>query len=303
MIEEDTIAIGSEKVKNAIVKVNMTSELVEWIVGGPNGTYALIDQDGTHWEAGHSLWSGQHNAEYFGENEYLMFDDQTHWVQTKFYDSETKIANTSRLLIVEVNETTETAEITWDYPLGYHTNHYGDMDMLPTGNILGAAWVTQDLPGDNHPGFEAQVLEVVRDTKEVAWEVLVVGNRTETLKESDEMVRMRSWSVYSAERMYATPLVYDLQCRESGDKNASLRVEFTTQNRFKQSNRYPGSYTVLGTKNGAADTILTNGTFDFNPFFRPTQVDFSFHHESESICQNITLVVTNQWGDETSKNF
>jgi len=306
MIDEDKTAIGSEKVKNAIINVDMVNGHVRWVVGGPNGTFKLIDEDGVHHKAGTSLWYGQHNAEYFGHDEYLLFDDQTQWTQTSTADSETKVSNTSRLLIVKVDEENERAKIIWAYPLMYHTNHFGDMDMIATGNILGAGWVTQDLPGGLHPGMETQVLEVVRETKETAWEVIVIGNQTQDTKEPDRLVLMRSWGVYSAERMYAAPLVYNTQCHESSDDGKIIvDVSFTAQNRFKQSNKYPGFYEILATKDGV-ESVLTSGDFAFEPFFRPAQISFSFSvysGHSQGICNSIKLNVTNMWGDQTMKEF
>ena len=63
-----------------------------WTVGGMNGDYVLYDLDGTKYHAGHSLWVGQHNAEYFGDDEYMMFDNQ--------YEQ----GESSRMLVVEIDE-------------------------------------------------------------------------------------------------------------------------------------------------------------------------------------------------------
>lgn len=297
MIEEDAYAIVSEKVKNAIVKVHIESERVKFIVGGPNGTYDLIDQFGEHFEPGTSLWYGQHNAEYFGSKEYLLFDDQTSWVQTSTTDYETKTSNTSRLLVVEIDEDTKTATITWAYPLDYHTNHFGDCDMLPTGNILGAGWLTQKLPDGSHPPMEAQIIEVTRDTKEVAWELMVVGNTTEDYKESDELVLFRSWAIYSAERMYSKPLVYGISCTETAGSHA--KINFTTNNRFKEANSYPGSYEIKI----ADGTIITRGKFDYEPYFRATTVSLRVGVSSDGICEKGTITVMNMWSDSSTKRL
>ena len=55
----------------------------DYVVGGVNGTYTLIDLDGTEYHPGTteyldllngtaSLWAGQHNVEYFGDDLVLM---------------------------------------------------------------------------------------------------------------------------------------------------------------------------------------------------------------------------------------
>ena len=38
-----------------------------WL-GGTDGDFDLYDLSGNKYEAGHSLWHGQHNAEFFGSN-------------------------------------------------------------------------------------------------------------------------------------------------------------------------------------------------------------------------------------------
>ena len=45
------------------------------MLGGEYGDFELEDFDGTVHAAGASLWVGQHNLEYFGEDEYMMFDN------------------------------------------------------------------------------------------------------------------------------------------------------------------------------------------------------------------------------------
>lgn len=78
LIIQDSIAIISSRITNAIVKVNLTSDEVLWVAGGPNGTMDLIDENGKHFEAGKvDLWKGQHNVEYIGNDEYAMFDDES----------------------------------------------------------------------------------------------------------------------------------------------------------------------------------------------------------------------------------
>lgn len=55
----------------------------DYTVGGKNGTFTLVDLDGTTYHPGTteyddllngtaSLWAGQHNVEYFGDDLVLM---------------------------------------------------------------------------------------------------------------------------------------------------------------------------------------------------------------------------------------
>ena len=42
----------------------------------------------------------------------------------------------SRLLVVHVDETTMTANVSFQYELDVYSNIFGDNDRLPTGNVL-----------------------------------------------------------------------------------------------------------------------------------------------------------------------
>jgi len=296
LIEKDSIAIVSEKVHNAIIKVNVSSEVVHWVAGGPNGTLTLIDSSGTVWEPGSALWYGQHNAEYFGEDEYLMFDDQTVWHETASSDSEKKALNTSRLLIVRIDEFATTAEIIWEYDLGYHTNHFGDLDMLATGNLLGAGWVTSRTPDGSHPTFDAQLIEVTREDQETAWELNVIGNQTRDEKENAEFVLYDSWSVYSAERMYAKPLLYNLECCYTDDY--AVEISFSSHGRFKENNKHIAHYELA-----IGDDIITKGSFMHDAYLRPTSVTIASNVTTKEACTKGSVRVTDRWGTTNEKEI
>ena len=66
----------------------------------------MYGPDGQTYIAGDSYWYGQHNAEYFGDNEFLMFDNN--------YDEELVDASrNSRLLAVKIDDVSMTANITF----------------------------------------------------------------------------------------------------------------------------------------------------------------------------------------------
>ena len=69
----------SSRLTDGIIKIDLSKsdtdeQNVVWTAGGMNGDFVLYDLDGTKYHAGHSLWVGQHNAEYFGEGKYTTFD-------------------------------------------------------------------------------------------------------------------------------------------------------------------------------------------------------------------------------------
>ena len=138
LIEDDTQAIVSDKRRNFVAKFDLTTESLVWVAGGAHGSLSLVDEDGHSSQAGESdasLFHGQHSGEYFGDNEYFVFDNRVEWDEA---GGARRLSNQSRLMIVKVDEEEDVAQAVWHYDLGFHTPYFGDCDRLATGNILSA---------------------------------------------------------------------------------------------------------------------------------------------------------------------
>ena len=79
-------------------------------------------------------------------------------------------------------------------------------------------------------------------------------------------------------------------------------VTFQTQNNFKQNNEDPGKYEVSDALTGS---VLTSDALAFEPHWAPTSVtvDVSDAKTIASVAagDNITVAVTNKWGDVGSE--
>ena len=86
LIEQDATAMVSCRATNSFLKVDVASKRTTWALGGRWGNFTLYDLDGRAYAPGTSLWHGQHNAEWFGEqpgnasagatvSEVLVFDN------------------------------------------------------------------------------------------------------------------------------------------------------------------------------------------------------------------------------------
>ena len=139
--QNPTYAVANSRWTGSFSKIHLPSQSVEWTVGGPRGDFELVDLDGTRHAAseGTSLWYGQHNLEYFGEDEYMMFDNNLNVTTTSGmklrpppalalslrFDNNLNVttSNTfvgdraSRLLIVQVDEPSKVATVTWELVL------------------------------------------------------------------------------------------------------------------------------------------------------------------------------------------
>ncbi|KAH8076157.1 voltage-gated potassium channel [Aureococcus anophagefferens] len=263
LLSQDSVTVASSRMTNAIIKAHVETSEIVWVAGGVNGTMAIETLSGETLAAGESLYYGQHNAEYFGEDEYMMFDNN--------YDQDAA----SRLLIISIDEDAETITEEWqyvfeEYPWGY-SPFFGDNDRMIGGNLLGTFWPLT-LSGS--------------DYEDVRYEAKVECEDKECERSNNV-----GWKMYSAERFFVAPVVYNVTC-------GSGSLSFTTQNNFKQLNPYDGTYVLADKSSG--DTVAS-GDLTWLPHWRATDlVGITFDSDGET---SKTLTVTNQFGDETVKDI
>jgi len=146
-----------------------TGELV-WLAGR-NGNFTLLE-NGVEKE---SLWYHSHIIKEVEPNVFIMFDNDFHnrtHLDTYPLGEDpfvTYYGGQSRLIEITLNESTMTGEVTWSYTPGveYFSAIFGDIDILPNGNILGVFGtpvhkfsVDQE---DNENSFGASLLEINRE--------------------------------------------------------------------------------------------------------------------------------------------
>jgi hypothetical protein len=157
---------------DSFAKINRETKKVEWICGR-NGNFTLLE-NGVKKE---SLWYHSHVIKEVRPDVFLTFDNDYHnrtHLGTYPPGENPYTGNYgghSRLIEVTLNESKMTAEITWSYTPGpeYYSMVFGDIDILPNGNIAGLFGVpvhkwTPDHKEIENP-FGAAILEVNRDGK------------------------------------------------------------------------------------------------------------------------------------------
>jgi len=293
-------------VSGEVQKYNITEE---YIVGGTNGTFTLIDLDGTEYIPGTdsynnlyngsaSLWQGQHNVEYFGGGLLMMFDNG-YAVDNDDEDNSIQVGY-SRLLAVRIDAEAKTARIEWEHALGYNSSEFGDADRLPSGNILGCGWPTDGILTDGSLAtFDAEVFEVTEDHED-AWVMRINGNYMARYNfslhhASRDHGRPMGWTIYSAERFYKAPLVTAVSCSSDGV------LSFTAFQSFKVAYPYAGGYRVV---KADGSVVVDTTSFDFSAFHRETYVeDFVGSSECASSEHQCVLEVYNRLGERALKDF
>ena len=142
---------------------------MEWICGY-NGNFALLE-NGIEKE---SLWYHSHIIKEIEPNVFILFDNDFHnRTHLETYPSGenpfiTYYGGQSRLIEITLDESNFTAEVTWSYtpPVEYFSAIFGDVDILPNGNIIGVFgtpahdWTSAQENGAEP--FGAAILEVDR---------------------------------------------------------------------------------------------------------------------------------------------
>lgn len=155
---------------DSFAKVNRETGETVW-VAGYNGNFTLIE-NGVEKQ---SLWYHSHIIKEVEPNVFIMFDNDFHnrtHLDTYPEGEDPFTVNyggQSRLIKFKLNETTMTAEVIWTYTpdIKYFSAVFGDVDILPNGNILGVFGTPLHEWDSNHEKldepFGAALLEVSTD--------------------------------------------------------------------------------------------------------------------------------------------
>lgn len=281
VIRNSSTAIISDRGASAIVVLNISgnSSIVDYILGGKHSNVDLVDEYGLVYTAGtKELWKGQHNAEYFGNNEFYMYDN--HYSAKKPRDT-----NNSRGLIVKFDENESKASVIWKYDMGFHTEVYGDCDRVANNNIQVTGWVYTYESGAE---FDFCIREITRHSMKTAWELKVFNQD----KSEKPELSYAGWQTYSAERVYDRALIYGINCTVSSHQHVD--IFFWALNRIKENEHSYGDL-VVHDESGAE---IANRTIVFLPFFEPSPIKVTVHGSS---CDGNYITVRNRWGDITKK--
>ena len=223
------------------------------------------------------------------------------------------LGNESRLLIVRVDEADGKAYMEWEYRLGALTQLFGDADPTVSGNVLGAFWIQEYGPDTRWGDAQAGIVEVTREGKEVAWQLLIEGDACYEPKcfhcvdrDDDSYLdhhyvepHIGTWFVYSAERFYDGPVLPSINSRDRAECHGG-QLRFTVFNSFKQSTRFSGTYALTDMASGKKDgDTIVEGGFEFKTHWRPTKVEAAVA-DRYSNNTDVRLTVTNSRGKSAS---
>ena len=327
---------------------DMKTHTTLWTCGGAFGNFTVIDLDGTVIPSGlayHAknetpdfVWYGQHNLEYFGENEWFMFDNSYNQKADSF------ISTTSRPMKVVLDEEKLIANITWAYQTGIRSYIYGDADRLPTGHVLACYW-PRELSINMPEQYDTKVVEIIPDYSgsgkdEIAWELLVIGHNctfghkgredgTGCTRASNGDTVPDGWSLYSVEKFYTSPLainaavvavdgvsgvessicadiktnateVTTVKARTVGS-DSTMMLSFDAYDSFKSNLPSTGRWWLSRTDSSGNEEVVGSDEIVFRPHWRPKTIRYNLTlavSDFQDESSTYSLSVRDAWGFE-----
>ena len=289
--EGDVIFVSARDL-SSVFKVDKQSSSIEWVLGGKRGDFDIIDQNGDRYPRNTVFFHRQHNAEYIGHDQFIMFDNGVNVTADPVYSS--------RLLVLTVNQSSDTATVSWQFDTYANSRIFGDADRLPSGNVVACYWPDTVFPNSKweRAQYEAVAIEVT-ESRDVAWWMGVKPHHEAWMGDSESYARHDGeapigWAMYSVERMFQRPLVTNLQY-DAAEQTLSFDMYNSHKEQFY-------AQATLDIKCGAVSLVHHA---DFAPFWRPASVTKSISDliEADRDVEDCTLQVTNGWGQSATSGF
>ena len=271
-VEDDIIYINVRNV-NTFYNINHTTKEVIWGLG-EYGNFTLFDKNGKEMQ---NLFYHAHAVEKIDENTFIIFDND--------YHNQTNPENHgSRLIEINVDETTMTANETWSWvsPRNYYATAFGDADLLPNNNRLGTfgGW-----EANSSISIGTRLVEV-NETGQIVWEMDF--NLTENY----------AWKVNRMERFRYTPILNSPENLVIVE-DQSISINWTAWYNFRSKQRINGSYTL-----NLNDSLIQSGIHTFDKFWRSTDLTFDSYNldilkNLKAGSYNLTLVLSDEAGHKT----
>jgi len=307
-VHDDAVYL-SERSDSSLKKVNMNTNEVEWVLGGRHNTFTIFDAQGNKVEklTKHDLpWNHQHKFQHLDDQYVSCFDNN---VNTSHWFIESPWGKDSRMLLMYIDQDTQTAYEVFSYPTGDRARSYGGTDILPSGNLLGSSYVDWVFPTNPDYQYHQNIWEVTAKG-DIAWRVgfkgLNIVNPSDTknpyphyfiAKQAPDAppdlnidIMPVGWNIYTVERAYPKPVVSQ-PCAYKMDDNVVLL--FNPFNTVRTQEDKKG--TAILTPTGKSD-ILAKKEFMFHKSWlpRPTAMLMPEDAKAES---SLTLIVANSWNE------
>ncbi len=260
---EDDVIYYNSRNTNTFFKINHSTGSVIWGLG-EYGDFALYDQYGNQKD---TLFYHAHAVERIDENKFILFDND-------FHNQTNALNKLSRIVEIDINEQSMTANVTWDWKgtTTYYSYIWGDADRLPNGNRLGTFGTTK------HPYVETgAILVEVDESGNIVWEM--------NFPYTDQY----KCGVYRMERFRYSPVIQEVDDIITTEQ-VNLNVTWNTWYNFRTKETIVGSYQVY-----LDNTLIDLGSHTFAKFWQATNLSVNIGLLTNGY-HNLTLVVADEAG-------
>lgn len=268
-VDEDIIILNLRN-SNTFYKIDHKTGKMIWGLG-EYGNFSLFDKYGNQKS---NLFYHAHSVEQVDNNTFILFDND--------YHNQINVNNhRSRIIEIEINETTMTANETWSWtaPPDYYSSIWSDADRLPNGNRLGT-FGTLTHPDTN---IGARFVEV-NDDGEIVWEM--------KFENTEEF----NYGAYSIERFRFSPIFTEFEDILIPE-NENLTISWQTWYNFRSKRNMTGSYTLF-----LDNEQIKSGNHTFDKFWRPTNLTFELKQLTIG-NHNLTLMLEDEGGHYATNNI
>ena len=266
---DDTILLNCRNM-NTIYKLNHTSKELIWSLG-EHGDFDLYNIQGIKKD---SLWYHCHAVEYFDDNKIILFDND--------YHNQTDLASRfSRIVEIEINEETKTANETWTYvaPREYSTTIWGDADKLPNGDRLG----TFGASVHTIKSHNAKILEI-NEQKEIVWKLDFVENE------------LYEYGIYRFERFRPSPGLEEIET-VYGNSIENTTIQLETWSGYRTRTNLEGYYKLY-----LDDSLVIEDIHIFRSYWRKSILNLNLG-KLEVGYHNLTIVLEDDSGHITLRTI
>ncbi|MFW9787780.1 MAG: aryl-sulfate sulfotransferase [Candidatus Thorarchaeota archaeon] len=262
-VEDDSIYLMLRNA-NTFWKIDHSTGEVIWGLG-EYGNFTLYNR----WkQSTNNLFYHAHAVERIDENNFILFDND-------FHNQTNEWSRQSRILEIELNESTMTANTSWVWTADseYSSYLWGDADKLPNGNRLGVFGIVVR----PDPYYGGRIVEV-NEEHDIVWELSFVNDESYW------------YGIYRNERFQMQPY---LRLVDSGNEypQGDVSLEWQTGFNYRPKRDMHGTFELY-----LDEVLVDEGEVIFDRYWRPTTLSYTFQNLSPD-SYNATLVVWDGYGN------
>ncbi len=265
-VDNDMIYLNCRNT-NSFLKINHKTGELMWSLG-EEGNFTMRDINGNVKE--HLFFHG-HALEMINENTFILFDNDKH--------NQTDNTNMiSRMIEISIDETTFTANVTWEYaaPKSYHSGAWGDSDRLPNLNRFGT-FGTLDHAGSYMTGA---ILVEVDPIGNIVW----------------EMKFFKDWGnvfgIYQCDRIRLSPII-EITSPYWIKSGEEAIVNWQAFYNFRNKHHITGNYDIV-----FESEEIENGIIDYGLYWQPVNKSVNLGYLDNG-NYNLTITLDDGEGHKT----